>query len=201
MLRVTCAELPSLIGHEIGPSGWTTITQEMVNQYANGVKDLEWIHVDVERANRVLGETIVHGLLTLSLVPSMSKGMLHIVDRGMDLNYGYYNIRFLSVVHGGDRVRLRGRVLEVLPRGEGLLLSSECIVEVEGSKQPAVVANWKLLLFPGKDTIPRRDRRRPNNRTFIRDFEDRIVFASDRPLSGSMAVANKNGRVDHEHLL
>ncbi len=34
MLKVTCAELPSLIGQEIGPSDWTTITQEMVNQYA-----------------------------------------------------------------------------------------------------------------------------------------------------------------------
>jgi len=157
MLRVTCAELPSLIGQEIGPSDWTTITQEMVNQYANGVKDLEWIHVDVERANKVLGGTIVHGLLTLSLVPWMSRSMLHIVDRGTDLNYGYDNVRFLAVVHGGDRVRLRRRILELSPRGEGLLLNSECTVEVEGSQQPALVANWKLLLFPGKDTIPRRE--------------------------------------------
>ena len=64
------------------------------------MKDLEWIHVDVERANRVLGGTIVHGLLTLSLVPWMSRTMLHIVDRGTDLNYGYDNVRFLAVVHG-----------------------------------------------------------------------------------------------------
>jgi len=121
------------------------------------VKDLEWIHVDVERANRVLGGTIVHGLLTLSLVPWMSRTMLHIADRGTDLNYGYDNVRFLAVVHGGDRVRLRRRILELSPRGEGLLLNSECTGEVEGRKQPALVANWKLLLFPGKDTIPGRE--------------------------------------------
>jgi len=46
------------------------------------------------------------------------------------------------------------------PRAEkDLLLNRECTVEVEEESKPALVANWKLLRFPGKDTIPGANRK------------------------------------------
>lgn len=155
MIEVHCAELPTLIDQEFGPSEWVTITQEMIDLYCHGVKDLEWIHVDVARAEALMGGTVVPGLMTLSLIPWLSQGMLRIIDRGTDLNYGYDQLRFLNVVHGGDRVRLRKTLRSVEPRGDGLLLTNECVIEVEGHERPALRALWKLLLFPGADAIPK----------------------------------------------
>ncbi|MDO8703808.1 MAG: MaoC family dehydratase [Sulfuricaulis sp.] len=155
MLKVTCQELAEMIGQTIGPSEWMEITQDMVDQYGHAVKDLNWIHVDVDRATKAFGGTIVYGLLTLSLVPALSQTLLDIVDSGADLNYGMDKLRFLSVVHGGDRVRLSIRILGLEPRGEGLLLRSEYVVEVEGRDKPALVADWLFLLFPKEESLAR----------------------------------------------
>ena len=48
----TMAELPGLVGKEIGTSDWLEITQEHVNQFADATGDHQWIHVDAERARR-----------------------------------------------------------------------------------------------------------------------------------------------------
>ena len=82
-----------------------TVTQEMVQTYGETVGDLWWIHVDVPRAKKALCGTIVYGLLTLSLVPTTFNEIMSITDHGNDLNYGCDNVRFLSVVHGGNRIR------------------------------------------------------------------------------------------------
>ena len=62
------------IGKELGPSDWLTVTQEMIDKFAEATGDHQWIHVDVERAKRELpgGKTIAHGYLTLSLLPRMA---------------------------------------------------------------------------------------------------------------------------------
>ena len=56
-----------------------TITQEMINQFADLTGDHQWIHVDVERAaaREPLGGPIAHGFLTLSLLPRMMTGEQH----------------------------------------------------------------------------------------------------------------------------
>jgi len=51
MLKVKdLAELKSMEGHVFPASEWVTITQEMINQFADVTMDHQWIHVDVERA-------------------------------------------------------------------------------------------------------------------------------------------------------
>jgi len=155
MLKVTCEELRGMIGRTIGPSEWVEVTQGRIDQYADAVSDHEWIHVDVPRATAAFGGTIAHGLLTLSLAPRLSQTLLDIVDRGADLNYGFERVRFLSVVHGGDRVRLRLRIMSLEPRGEGQLLCMEYTIEVEGKSKPAIVADWLFLLFPQEGALVR----------------------------------------------
>ncbi|MFT9870657.1 MaoC/PaaZ C-terminal domain-containing protein, partial [Bacillus mobilis] len=49
-LRPTTVEdLVNLIGTEIGPTQWHTVTQERIDAFADLTGDHQWIHVDPER--------------------------------------------------------------------------------------------------------------------------------------------------------
>jgi len=45
-------ELRGLIGRPVGPSDWVEITQSDIDKFADVSRDDQWIHVDVERAER-----------------------------------------------------------------------------------------------------------------------------------------------------
>ena len=61
------------------------------------------------------GKTIAHGLLTLSLMPSLAAQTLKIRKRSRSINYGSNQIRFPAPVKCGVRLRLH-RSLESLSR-------------------------------------------------------------------------------------
>src|SRR4051812_12116030 len=60
----------ALVGQEVGPTEWRTLTQEDIDAFAELSGDHQWIHVDVERAKTEspFGTTIAHGNLTLATV-------------------------------------------------------------------------------------------------------------------------------------
>jgi acyl dehydratase len=60
----------ALIGEEIGPTDWRTISQADIDAFAEISGDHQWIHVVPERARAEspYGSTIAHGNLTLSAV-------------------------------------------------------------------------------------------------------------------------------------
>ena len=136
-------ELLQHVGRELGPSEWITVEQTMIDTFADATGDHQWIHVDVERAKREMpgGKTIAHGYLTLSLVPRMAATLLHITRRARGLNYGSNRVRFTNVVPAGARLRLRLRILRAdeVPEN-GVRLTSEMTVEIEGQERPALVA-------------------------------------------------------------
>ena len=41
-----------MLGQELGPSEWRTVSQADINTFAELSGDDQWIHVDVERAAR-----------------------------------------------------------------------------------------------------------------------------------------------------
>ena len=136
-------ELLRHIGRELGPSEWITVDQAMIDKFADATGDHQWIHVDVERARREMpgGKTIAHGYLTLSLVPRMAATMLEITRRSRGINYGSNKIRFVSPVPAGSRIRLRQRIVNAEEvAGNGVRVTSEMTVEVEGQERPALVA-------------------------------------------------------------
>ena len=131
------------IGKELGPSDWLTVTQEMIDKFAEATGDHQWIHVDVERAKRELpgGKTIAHGYLTLSLLPRMMPELLKVTKRSRGVNYGSNKVRFVSPVPAGARVRLRSTIKAVEPvEGNGVRITFEAVIEVEGQQRPAMVA-------------------------------------------------------------
>jgi len=134
-------ELRGLTGQEAGVSDWTTVSQEMINRFADATGDHQWIHVDVERARKEtpFGSTIAHGFLTVSLLPQLSKEAVEVRgDYKMRINYGFNKLRFVSPVKAGARIRARLTPLKVTDNE----VTWQVTVEVEGAEKPALVAEW-----------------------------------------------------------
>jgi acyl dehydratase len=134
-------ELRTLTGQEVGASDWLTVTQEMIDRFADVTDDHQWIHVDVERAKREsqFGTTIAHGFLTVSLLPSLSQQAMNVRgDFKMRVNYGFNRLRFVSPVPAGARIRARFTAQKVTENEVTWLVT----VDVEGSEKPAIVAEW-----------------------------------------------------------
>ena len=152
MSTYTLGTLRDFVGRELGVSGWMAVDQDRIDRFAEVTGDRQWIHVDAERAHRESphGTTIAHGLLTLSLLPTL-RAEIGVVPDGVArvVNYGYDRIRFLSPVRSGARIRARVVLSAVEDKGEGILLRTANTVEVEGEDRPALAADALTLLFPG----------------------------------------------------
>src|SRR5436305_5520726 len=118
--------LEQFVGQELGVSDWLTVDQERINEFADCTGDHQWIHVDIERAQREspLGSTIAHGYLTLALLSAMLME-LGVVPAGVSraLNYGLDGGRVMALVRAGARIRTRVVAAVGEPHGKrGLLL-------------------------------------------------------------------------------
>ena len=143
MLKLeTPKDLLEHVGQELGPSEWLTVTQEMIDKFAEATGDHQWIHVDVERARKEMpgGKTIAHGYLTLSLVPRLAATLTRVKKRSRGVNYGSNKVRFINPVPAGARIRLRQRIKNVEDITGGVRVTSEMTVEIEGQDKPALVA-------------------------------------------------------------
>ena len=143
-------ELERLAGREIGASEWLTITQEMVDRFADATFDHQWIHCDVERARREspYGGPIAHGFLTLSLIPGFRSQILMLTGVSRVINYGVNRVRFPNAVPVGARVRgvQTIRTVERTASGAARVVSG-FVIEIDGESKPACVAETVTLVF------------------------------------------------------
>lgn len=148
MREVPLADLPTLVGQEVGVSDWLEITQDRVNRFADATGDHQWIHVDVERATKELGAPIAHGYLVLSLIPFLARNIIGYQGVARGINYGSNKVRFTNTVPVGCRIRMRVKVKSVDQRAGAYQVVNECTIEVEGQDRPACVAETIGLLYP-----------------------------------------------------
>lgn len=130
-------------GTELGVSDWLTVDQARIDAFAAATGDDQWIHVDRQRAEAEspYGTTIAHGLLTLSLVPALSKQCFVVDNAKMGVNYGLNTVRFVAPVPAGSRVRVRSQLVGVAPVSDTTVhLTVRHTVEMDGSDKPAAVA-------------------------------------------------------------
>ncbi|WP_460773095.1 MaoC family dehydratase [Microbacterium sp. GXF7504] len=138
---VAYADVPSLVGTELGYSDWMEITQERIDTFADATDDHQWIHTDPERAkDGPFGGPIAHGFLTLSLLIPLWTQLLEVEGAGTKVNYGLDKVRFVSPVPAGARIRLTAQVAEVTEVAGGYQLVVDVTIETEGGTKPAVVA-------------------------------------------------------------
>jgi acyl dehydratase len=147
----TLAELPTLVGTELGTSDWHEVTQESVNLFADATGDHQWIHVEVERAKKEspFGGPIAHGYLTLSLLVPLLAQVLTIEDTVMGVNYGLNKLRFPSPVPVGSKVRATATLREVTEIAGGLQYVLGVTVEREGGEKPVCVAEPVYRVYGG----------------------------------------------------
>ncbi|PWK87312.1 acyl dehydratase [Lentzea atacamensis] len=136
------AELKALAGKNLGCTDWLQIDQNRVNTFADATDDHQWIHTDPERAAAgPFGGTIAHGYLTLALLIPLMTELLDVSGVRMSINYGLEKVRFPAPVPVGSKIRLKGQVASVEDvKGDGVQVTVDFTVEIEGSDKPACVA-------------------------------------------------------------
>src|ERR1700677_3865375 len=115
-----------------------TITQEMIDAFAELTGDRQWIHVDVERARREspFGGPVAHGFLTLSLIPALLGKTVTLKQR-MGVNYGLNRVRFTAPVPVDSQVRARFAVASVDDVDDaGVQVVWNVTLERQGSERP-----------------------------------------------------------------
>ncbi len=150
MQPLTTAQFAGRIGEQLGISAWTLVDQDRIDRFADATEDWQFIHVDPERAKETpLGTTVAHGFLTTSLLAGMLPSAVPAIAQSrMTLNYGMNNLRFLTPVKSGQRVRGRFALKDFTEKAPGQWLTTLAVsVEIEGEPKPALVAEMLLLTF------------------------------------------------------
>ena len=151
MMKVTIASVQDLetkIGEQVAVSNWLLINQHRIESFANATNDRQWIHVDVERAEREVpgGKTIAHGFLTLSLMAGFADELIEIGGVKRIINYGLNKVRFLAPVQVGSELRANFLVAEYKRLDEHSAqvlwrVTVECQSDCQSGEKPACVAD------------------------------------------------------------
>ncbi|MFA5964602.1 MAG: MaoC/PaaZ C-terminal domain-containing protein [Sphingomonas sp.] len=146
------AALQALGSGSYGPwSAEREISQQDITAFGALTGDMQWIHVDPERAanESPFGTTIAHGFLLLSLIATLRKtDGLEITGHGSALNYGIDQLRFVRPVPAGSRIHCRSRIENVGERGGGTMIDLGVAVHIVGDDKPCLLFAWKLLYRP-----------------------------------------------------
>ena len=143
------ADLKTYVGQSLGATPYTTITQAMIDKFADSTLDLQWIHTDPELAAAGPFKTpIAHGFLVLSLASHFAKDLFSVEGIKMGINYGLNKVRFTGIVPVNSQVRLKANLKSVDDYGDnGVKIEIEGVMELEGSTKPVVVLEWIVLQF------------------------------------------------------
>ncbi|MHA2181789.1 MAG: MaoC/PaaZ C-terminal domain-containing protein, partial [Promethearchaeota archaeon] len=71
-LEISPSDWNNYVGKELGTSDWYEVTQDEIDDYGKVIGDMQWIHVDPERAKKEspYGSTVAHGNWVLSIAYS-----------------------------------------------------------------------------------------------------------------------------------
>ena len=133
------------------PAGdWLEVTQEMINDFAKATMDFQWIHVDIEKAEKFspFKKPVAHGFMSVSLLAKLLGDVVQVKSATMGVNYGLNKVRFPNPVVVNSRLRLNCSITTIENYSErGLKITWNCTVEIEGQDKPACVAEFVSLMF------------------------------------------------------
>ena len=137
------------VGLDLGHTDWMVIDQARIDGFGHATDDLQWIHVDPERAAKgPFGACIAHGYLSLSLASRFLPELVTYQGLKMGVNYGCDKVRFPAPVRVGSRIRGHGLVTEAHPLADkGVQVSIRMTVQIEGSDKPACVVDTISRLY------------------------------------------------------
>ena len=133
-------EFAAYQGKELGKSDWLEVDQDRINKFADATLDHQWIHVDTERAKAEspFKSTIVHGYLTLSMLPYLWNQIIEVNNLKMMINYGIEKMKFGQAVLSGQSIRLVAS-MQSLTNLRGVAKAEiKFAIEIEGEKKKAL---------------------------------------------------------------
>jgi acyl dehydratase len=145
-------ELAELLGRPLGPTSWTTVTQEDNDAFAELSGDRQWIHVDVERAREESpwGTTIAHGDLLLARLGGLRGELLETSGFDFALNRGWRSVLFPASLPAGEAVCATTTLLELNPL-EGAWLELVERYRLSSASDDVCVAESVTWLLPTSD--------------------------------------------------
>lgn len=136
------------VGDRLEQPEWLTVTQSMIDQFAEATGDYQWIHLDKARCKQEspFSTTIAHGFLTASLMPKAFSEVLEESDKiASTINYGIDSLRFLEPVRCDDSVKYQFELIETQAKPTGTLykVAAQCLLKSSGN--PALVGTFLML--------------------------------------------------------
>jgi acyl dehydratase len=140
-VRTTIADLPGLVGRDLGETAPFVIDQERIDLFADATDDHQWIHVDPERAaSGPFGATVAHGYLTLALVIPVWEQLLEVEDATVKVNYGVDRVRFPAPARVDSRLRGTATIVSLDPLPGGVQLHVDVTLLSDTAERPVCVA-------------------------------------------------------------
>jgi acyl dehydratase len=139
-----------MAGKQLPIGNWYTISQQMINDFANATLDKQWIHVDEARAGKEspFKSTIAHGFMSVSMISKLLEESFSIKSVKMGLNYGLNKVRFPNPVPVNSELRMHTVVKEIEDlANKGIKVTFSCTIEIKGQEKPACVAEFLAALF------------------------------------------------------
>lgn len=143
-------EFRSIKGKDLPTGEWYTVTQQMINDFANATLDKQWIHVDEERAAKEspFKSTVAHGFMSVAMISRMLEETFVIKSVKMGLNYGLNKVRFPNPVPVKSELRMHTTVKEIEEMSNnGIKITFLCKIEIKGQEKPACVAEFLAALY------------------------------------------------------
>lgn len=141
-------EFEKYVGQQLGTSEWLEIDQDRINAFADATLDHQWIHVDTERAKEgPFGQTIVHGYLTLSLLPYLWQQILEVNNLKMMVNYGMDKMKFGQAVKSGESIRLVADLASIANLRGTVKAEIKFRIEIKDQRKPALEGNALFLYY------------------------------------------------------
>ncbi len=141
--------LKTLVGKELAPGPWHTMTFDDILKFAKLTGDQQWVHVDRARiANESpFGVPIAHGYLSLGMIGGLFSEAVEPVGFQMIVNYGLNKVRFPSPLKEGAEYRIQIKFNSVTPLDKGLEAVFVNTIEMRDEGKPACVAECVFRFY------------------------------------------------------
>jgi acyl dehydratase len=143
-------EFRLMIGKQLPTGKWYSVTQQMINDFANATLDKQWIHVNEKRAAQEspFKSTVAHGFMSVAMISKLLEEAFLIKSVKMGLNYGLNKVRFPNPVPVNSELRMHTVVKEIENlTNNGIKVTFSCIIEIKGQEKPACAAEFLAALY------------------------------------------------------
>ena len=137
-------------GKQLPIGNWYTVSQHMINDFANATLDKQWIHIDERRAEKEspFKSTVAHGFMSLAMIPKLLEDSFSVKSVKMGLNYGMNKVRFPNAVLVNSELRMHVIVKDIEDiANNGIKVIFLCTIEIKGQDKPACVAEFIAAFF------------------------------------------------------